>query len=172
MDIGTEKEEKDNSKTAQVFCFGWLGRGQRVRRSCSETGCLSAFVVQWTEGQKRSTVRYCSSFSSSGFETGVCYVAQAGLEPMTLPLQSPDCWDNRCLPTCLDCCCVIWKKKKKKIKIKIKSLPFHYRPIWKRTTPHDDGGETPFWGYNEVAINGCIYTAWGMNRGTSPHSHQ
>lgn len=35
------------------------------------------------------------------------------------------------------CCCVFLKKNKK---IKIRSLPFHCRPIWKRNAQHDDRG--------------------------------
>lgn len=87
MDIGTEKEEKDNSKTAQtllVWLAGlWAGEGP----SLSKTGCLTEFFCVVDRGVKKAhTVCYCSNFSPSVFEAGVCYIAQAGLEPVTLLL--------------------------------------------------------------------------------------
>lgn len=96
----------------RVFYFGWLGCGwERVhhsqRLSVCLSVCLAEFVIVVDRGVERSTHSAISQLFLLLFETGVCYTAQAGPEPVTLLLQSPDCWDYRCMPTCLDCCCVI-----------------------------------------------------------------
>lgn len=98
LDIGTEKEEKGNSKTAQSFLFRlaglWVGEGTLP----SKAVCLSCRVCL-CGGQRGRKGPHTLLFLSFFF--------LFGLEPVTLLLQSPDCWDYRCMPTCLDCCCVI-----------------------------------------------------------------
>lgn len=53
-------------------------------------------------------------------------------------------------------------------KKKIRSLPFHYRPVWKRNAQHDDCRGHSILGSSEVETNGRISTARGMNRGSKP----
>lgn len=88
----------------------------------------------------------------------MCLVAQAGLELMTLLPQPPDCWDYRCVPTCLDCCCVIWKKKKSKTFVSIAGQS------GQETLNMMTAGTAVSGGYNEEEINGRICTARGMKR--------
>lgn len=87
LDIGTEKEEKDNSKTAQSFLFWlaglWVGEGNHSQRL---SVCLAEFVYVVDRGIERSTHSAISQLFLLLFETGVCYTAQAGLEPVTLLL--------------------------------------------------------------------------------------
>lgn len=66
LDIGTEKEEKGNSKTAQSFLFGWLGCGwEKVHCSQRLSVCLAEFVyVVDRVVEKVHTLCYFSAFSS------------------------------------------------------------------------------------------------------------
>lgn len=104
--LAQKREKRTTLSSPELpISVGWAVGGEGT--SLSKAGCLTVGLCSGQTGRKGPYSLLCSIFSSSVFETGVCYIAQAGLEPMTLLLQSPDCWDYRCMPTCLDCCCVI-----------------------------------------------------------------
>lgn len=70
-----------------------------------KTGCLTGLLPLVDSGVEGTHSLLLLSFFC--FKTGVTYVAQAGLELLTLLVQPPDCWDYRCVPICLDFCYAI-----------------------------------------------------------------
>lgn len=96
--------KKGNSKTAQILLFDCLGRG--LGEGHCSAGCLTGLLFVRTVGGKERSLLLLGFFCFV-FKTGVTYVAQAGLELLTLLVQPPDCWDYRCVPTCLDFCYAI-----------------------------------------------------------------
>lgn len=159
LDIGTEKEEKGNSTTAQSFLFRlaglWVGEGTLL----SKAVCLSRRVCLCS-GQRGRKGPHTLLFLSFFF--------LFGLEPVTLLLQSPDCWDYRCMPTCLDCCCVIWKKDQSQNQKP--SFPLQANLEKKHSTWWPKGQLR--WGMTKQKSTGTFTQPEGWPEGTSPHSNQ
>lgn len=95
--------------TAQILLLDWLGRGPGEGH-CSAEDWLShrssSCSGQWGGRDIQSAVAQFLLFCFV-FKLGVTYGAQAGLELLALLVQPPDCWDYRCVPTCLDFCSAI-----------------------------------------------------------------
>lgn len=99
--------KKGNSKTAQILLFDCLGCGLGGGHCSAEDWLSHRASFCADSGWKGMYSLLLLGFFCFVFKTGVTYVAQAGLELLTLLVQPPDCWDYRCVPTCLDFCYAI-----------------------------------------------------------------
>lgn len=115
--------------------MGWAVGWERVQGSLED---WLSHRASWCSGQWGKEGTYSLlllNFFCFVLKTGVCYVAQAGLELVTLLLQPPDCWDYRCVPTCLDCCYVVWKNQNPSFPLQA-SLEEKHSTWWPREQLH------------------------------------